>query len=601
MNEFIIKLHNILTTKRVSLALAILNLLSIVSGALILVGRTYSLLWDVFGVILLITLFGNLLLVYLNARRINRSTKTGNRLNVFCYFYLIFMIYAMLWIVAGNFLITSSYANTSRMTTRYYGLIGLGYFGIFILGEILADLTFLSLKHRDVWTEPVKANPRKILTIRKVLRIFLGIIAFFTLVLGIYFALITLFGSVLGLQPPELYGPDISPIMAFGAVNGIIGCVVAMFGVSYAFIFLSTTIILLKVMNRKKNPRRSYAIGLIGLVITGVFMMPLFLTPSSVYIADQNFANAFGKDWRNDIPKDIEEKYFLKTQFSTPHYFLGFPPKDCQIKTNITYYKDDDIKLMFDVYMPKEEDKDSPGQNSVMIWIHGGGWTGGDKGNYRIQLNKYFAAQGYIVFDIEYGLYDGGNRLPRGLMTPPENVGGDFDINDMIKHIGIFTSYLVNHSSEYHANTDKIIVSGGSAGGHLTCTVALAIASGDYEYYFPSNISKKVIGYVPYYPGNRLPVLLGIDGKEEFIDPAELVEKDSPPCLIFQGTNDGLVHPSIIQDFKDAYMENDNEECAVLWAPLAGHAADIYFNGYYNMLFLYYMERFLYLAVNNKI
>ncbi len=58
---------------------------------------------------------------------------------------------------------------------------------------------------------------------------------------------------------------------------------------------------------------------------------------------------------------------------------------------------------------------------------------------------------------------------------------------------------------------------------------------------------------------------------------------------------------TVTTESPEPVMENDNEECAVLWAPLAGHAADIYFNGYYNMLFLYYMERFLYLAVNNKI
>ncbi len=507
----------------------------------------------------------------------------------------------MVWIVAGNFLITASYANTSQMTTRYYGLMGIGYFGIFVFGEILAGWTFLSLKKRDVWTEPVKANPGKFLTLRKLSRIFLGIFAFIWLILGVHFALITLFGSALGLQPPEFYEHASNVIFLFGGYHGVIGMVVAVFALAWAFIFLSVTILLLKVMNHKKSPRRSYAVGLIGLVITGVFMMPLCITPYSVYTAEQNFAGAFGKDWKDDIPSDVEDKYFLKTPFSTPYYFLGFQPKECEIETDITYYEDDDIKLMFDVYTPKEEE-DSPGQNSVMIWIHGGGWTGGDKGNYRIQLNKYFAAQGYVVFDIEYGLYNGGSsRLSRSTIAAPEHVQGDFNIDDMIRHIGIFTSYLVNHSNDYHANTNKIIVSGGSAGGHLTSVVALAIASGDYEDIFPSNISKKVIGYVPYYPGNRLPTLLDIDGEEEFVDPAKLVESDSPPCLIFQGTNDGLVHPSIIQDFKDAYTEQNNDECAILWAPLAGHAADIYFNGYYNMVFLYYMERFLYLCVNEKI
>jgi hypothetical protein len=57
--------------------------------------------------------------------------------------------------------------------------------------------------------------------------------------------------------------------------------------------------------------------------------------------------------------------------------------------------------------MPLDRGEDLPGQNSTLIRIHGGGWVSGDKGGSNmVQMNKYFAAQGYIVFDIQYGLYD---------------------------------------------------------------------------------------------------------------------------------------------------------------------------------------------------
>jgi hypothetical protein len=69
---------------------------------------------------------------------------------------------------------------------------------------------------------------------------------------------------------------------------------------------------------------------------------------------------------------------------------------------------------------------------------------------------------------------------------------------------------------------------------------------------------------------------------------------------IFMGTSDGMVHPSIIEDFKAAYDNENNKYCAILWAYLGGHSAD-HFNSYYNMVFLYYMERFLYLCINAEI
>jgi len=44
---------------------------------------------------------------------------------------------------------------------------------------------------------------------------------------------------------------------------------------------------------------------------------------------------------------------------------------------------------------------------SALIRIHGGAWVGGDKGFANMmQVNKYFAAQGYTVFDVQYGLTD---------------------------------------------------------------------------------------------------------------------------------------------------------------------------------------------------
>ncbi len=43
------------------------------------------------------------------------------------------------------------------------------------------------------------------------------------------------------------------------------------------------------------------------------------------------------------------------------------------------------------------------------------------------------------------------------------------------------------------------------------------------------------------------------------------------------------------------YLDNANEEICVLLFPFAGHANDLYFPGYYNQVFLYYMERFMYL------
>ncbi|MHA1728249.1 MAG: hypothetical protein ACTSWY_05910 [Promethearchaeota archaeon] len=77
-----------------------------------------------------------------------------------------------------------------------------------------------------------------------------------------------------------------------------------------------------------------------------------------------------------------------------------------------------------------------------------------------------------------------------------------------------------------------------------------------------------------------------------------LIDENSPPCLIFQGLGDGLIPPIVSQSMKDLYDLYDNKNtgnCTVLYMPTAVHMSDIYFSGYFNIIFLYYIERFLYI------
>jgi acetyl esterase/lipase len=247
--------------------------------------------------------------------------------------------------------------------------------------------------------------------------------------------------------------------------------------------------------------------------------------------------------------------------------------------------------------MPEHPSAELPGKNSTIIRIHGGGWVMGDKGLANMmQMNKYFASQGYIVFDIQYGLSN--STSTPAILPTPEYVLGNFSVDDMARHIGNFTQYLESNADLYGANLSSVFISGGSAGGHLTCLTALAIASGNYTDIFGTQL--KIKGYVPYYPANGHSDQLGVPGSPEFVSPDDyLINETSPPCLIFQGTQDGLVHPSISQHLKDNYEAANNPYCALILLPLSGHAGDLYFTGYYNQVFLYYMERFLYLCVNN--
>ena len=257
----------------------------------------------------------------------------------------------------------------------------------------------------------------------------------------------------------------------------------------------------------------------------------------------------------------------MASRFSLPSYFLGVPSGSFRVEKDILYYEepsgiDDGIALYFDAYLPPEGSRGLPGNNSVLIRIHGGGWQSGGKGlRNMMQMNKYFAAQGYTVFDVQYGLSD-RLGIVGGVMRAPEHVMGPFTADDMVRHLGIFTHYLEEHAADFNANLNSVFISGGSAGGHLSTALALGLSGGDYTELFSSALTVK--GFIPFYPGNDAGLLHSIGGADEWMDVKKLVCADSPPCLIFQGTHDSIVPPEVSCSFKDRYEEAGAGECAVL-------------------------------------
>jgi len=564
-----IKLRNITPISYITITL---NVFCIVCGIIFIIKPIYSILWDIFGIILASTIFENLLFIYFTLyKKNNLKLKT----QFISYGFLLFIIIAIPCIMLGNLLLSVIYSNKIIDTIGAYLLIYFGYFGIFIYGLVFAlyELKLLSnfdlhlFKFSFFAIDTMKDSRRKNIS-RKILVIFSRI----TFILGIVFAVVIIFGS-------------------FEVVTTFIAIVSGQFGTFFSIIFLANTLLFLKLKRRKRTTKKYYRTALIGFFVSGCLLMPLFVTNSTVKNAENNFSIAFGSNWREKIPSSTNG-YFLPTPFSLTSYFLGSRPKTSKIETNTLFYNDEGIRLYFDSYKPLNGGESLPGANSIIIRIHGGSWVSGDKGMMNMmQMNKYFAAQGYVVFDIQYGL----DRNPLFELDPltPDYKKGNFDIDDMMRHIGAFTKYLVSHADEYGANLNSVFVSGGSAGGHLASAVALAIASGNYTDIFGTGLTIK--GLIPFYPANGQMFFFGVGGSDEFKNPEKLIDQNSPPCLIFQGTHDILNYFSISERIRDLYHAKGNSECAILWMPFGGHASDFYFTGYYNQIFLYFMERFMYI------
>ena len=523
-----------------AILVALVNLISIGSGiAHLTIGL--NAVANYFGVLYLLTISWNSLLVLFKGLR--------------GWLVLFITILAMPLLIVSTFLLSNSYSNALADTWLLNLLIVVGYFAPLAAGLVIAAYS-------------VK-NPQEELQVGSGYNRVLVLVSLTLLIAGGFFSYSILSRS----------GPITLELLVPG------------FALFFAMALRPATVLFL-ISARQKRTIIWYTAGIVGLVIVLVNLLPLAMTPYAMSAAKNDFTNAFG-DWKQHVDLQTRQ-HFLSTPFSIPAYFLGIRPGEFILEKDVLFYRgtegvDQGLELNFDAYMPALDPRGLPGQGSVLIRIHGGSWVSGDKGPMNmLQVNKYFAQQGYVVFDIQYGLTTESTfEMDIG---SPDHVKGPFGVDDMVRHIGIFTQYLEDHADNYGANLNSVFFSGASAGGQLATAAALAYK--DHPDFSP-NIN--VRGLIPFYPANRIAANGNISGREDYINPELQVTPDSPPVLIFQGTHDSLVPPRIARRFQQAYTQQGNKDIAILSMPFGGHAADLHFSGYYNQVFLYYMERFVYM------
>lgn len=214
--------------------------------------------------------------------------------------------------------------------------------------------------------------------------------------------------------------------------------------------------------------------------------------------------------------------------------YKNYPSADNVIEhRDIVYKTIDSINLKLDIYNKVGHSGDAP----LIIFIHGGSWSGGDKRDYKLYTIP-FAQKGYITASVQYRL-SGVAKFPAQLL----------DVNDAVK-------FLKRNASEYHIDASKIVLVGGSAGGHL---VLLSAYSNLTQFNKNGNdgVTAEVQGVVDIYgptditlEGLRdkksITTLIGKSYNEapdayEQASPLNYVSKNVPPTLIFHGSIDNLV------------------------------------------------------------
>lgn len=209
----------------------------------------------------------------------------------------------------------------------------------------------------------------------------------------------------------------------------------------------------------------------------------------------------------------------------------------------IVYKKLPDRELLLHVFEPsgfKSSDK-----RGCYIIIHGGGWTGGTA-KRMYPFAAHFAEQGLVGISIQYRLYN-----PKAGVT----------VFDCVKDARSAIRYVRGHAAELGIDPQKLIVSGGSAGGHL----AAATAMFDQVNEAGEDVS---ISTVP----NALILLFPVidcskDGygqakigdRWQELSPVHHVRAGLPPTLTFHGTGDTVTPFAGAKAFHEAMLKAGNQ------------------------------------------
>lgn len=114
--------------------------------------------------------------------------------------------------------------------------------------------------------------------------------------------------------------------------------------------------------------------------------------------------------------------------------------------------------LSLDIYNTSEESQPKP----VIIMVHGGGWSVGDKANDTIVNPKkdYFGELGYIFVSINYRL------------------APDYFFPDYPSDVANAVNWVYQNISKYNGNPNEVFLMGHSAGAHLAALVSVDSAYG---------------------------------------------------------------------------------------------------------------------------
>ena len=206
-----------------------------------------------------------------------------------------------------------------------------------------------------------------------------------------------------------------------------------------------------------------------------------------------------------------------------------------QVFPNLTYLTASNYEAKLDVY----KRRDSASAQPTLIFIHGGGWVQGSKEQSVLSIFPWLE-MGWNVVNVEY-------RLGRVALAPAA-------VEDCLCAL----RYVAAQAKTYNIDTNRLVLSGESAGGHLALTTGMIPESAGLDRQCPGAPLPKVAAIIDWYgitdvvdlldgPNRKtyaVQWLSSMPNREEIarrVSPLTYVRSGLPPILAIQGDADPTV------------------------------------------------------------
>lgn len=224
-----------------------------------------------------------------------------------------------------------------------------------------------------------------------------------------------------------------------------------------------------------------------------------------------------------------------------------------QTTDSILYKKVDSTALY--LYIDYPPDFDHSKSYPAMVFFFGGGWIGGTPAHFAPQAG-YFAQRGMVCFRADY-------RVERRQGSTPF---------ESLKDAKSAMRFVRAHADEFAIDPNRIVASGGSAGGHLAAATAVIEGFNEEgEDLSTSCVPNALVLFNPVIdngPGGYGYERVGESYRS--FSPLHNLHKGAPPTVIFLGTEDQLI-PVETAKYYQTVMEKVGSRCELFLYEGEGH------------------------------